>query len=80
MTIPLQRVRTGLAKDMTGVRFGACVVERQAPTVNGMARWSCLCTVCGYRWVWEGLRIREVLRRKDKGTGYKCPECRKAGK
>lgn len=49
-------------KDMTGVRVGMLVVERQAPSASQSARWYCRCD-CGGTKVVPGNQLRIALRR-----------------
>lgn len=54
-------------KDMTGVRVGMLVVERQAPTVGMAARWVCKCD-CGNTKVVAGNQLRIALKKNQKSS------------
>jgi Zn finger protein HypA/HybF involved in hydrogenase expression len=67
--------------DMSGQRVGLLLVERQASSVDGHARWMCLCE-CGARTIVDGVELRRQQKLERSGKRrhlYSCPECRSRG-
>lgn len=54
-------------KDMTGVRVGMLVVQRQAPSMGMQARWHCVCD-CGGTRVVTGSTLRQALKAGSKSS------------